>query len=161
MTPISKAEFVQQVPLKQLCTASILGAISEDAISFLLETGCIYRADKGEKIFGYGDKGSSFFIVGHGQVDFYKHHNGESLLTREVTFGTELGFVSMIALHDRTGEAFAHEDSIVIEISSDVFAQFHEKYPFDFGIITLNLARDMARTLRSLANSLVDVSSRL
>ena len=161
MTPISKAEFIQLVPLEQLRSASILGAISEDAIEFLLERGCIHRVQKREKIFGYGDRGNTFYIVGQGQIDFYKHHNGESLLTREATFGNELGFVSMIALHDRTGEAYAHEDSLLIEISSDVFASFHEEFPFDFGIITLNLARDMARTLRSLANSLVDVSSRL
>ena len=137
MTPISKAEFIQLVPLEQLRSASILGAISEDAIEFLLERGCIHRVQKREKIFGYGDRGNTFYIVGQGQIDFYKHHNGESLLTREATFGNELGFVSMIALHDRTGEAYAHEDSLLIEISSDVFASFHEEFPFDLKNVQL------------------------
>lgn len=161
MKQITTAAFTRQVPLETLRTASILGAISSDAIAFMLEEGTLLMLEKGETLFNFGDKGSSFFIVAQGTIDFYKHHQGKRAQTRSAAFGNELGFVSMIALHDRTGEAVAYENSLLIEISCDVFARLHEEYPFDFGIITLNLARDMARTLRKLGNDLVEVSSRL
>jgi hypothetical protein len=36
----------------------------------------------------------------------------------------------------------------------------HKKHPFDFGILSLNLARDMARNIRKLSDTLVENSIR-
>jgi len=66
----------------------------------------------------------------------------------------------MIALHDRVGRAVAREDSVLLEISSDVFGELHRAYPLDFGLLTLNLARDMARVIRKLSDALVEHSIR-
>jgi len=61
----------------------------------------------------------------------------------------------MIALHDRVGNVYAKEDSLLLEISSQLFSDFHDHYPFDFGILLMNLSRDMARTIREISNTLV------
>ena len=155
MKPISAEQFHNIVSTDQLRSASIFGAISEDAIEFLITQSNRFEAQKGDHLFRYGDPGDSFYIIAKGSVDFYKHHEGKSRLTRTAEFGNELGFVSMIALHDRAGEAIAREESVVLEITSEVFSKLHAEYSFDFGIITLNLSRDMARTLRKLGNDLV------
>lgn len=155
MKPISKEQFLSSVSTDQLRSASIFGAISQQAIDFLVSEANLFTAQKGDYLFHYGDRGDSFFIIAKGSVDFYKHHEGHSRLTRTAEFGNELGFVSMIALHDRAGEAVAREDSLIIEITSDLFSKLHAQYSFDFGIISLNLSRDMARTLRKLGNDLV------
>lgn len=155
MKPISKEKFLSSVSSEQLRSASIFGAISEEAIDFLITEANLFAAKKGDSLFRYGDRGDSFFIIAKGSVDFYKHHEGHSRLTRTAEFGNELGFVSMIALHDRAGEAVAREDSLIMEITSDLFSKLHAQYSFDFGIISLNLSRDMARTLRKLGNDLV------
>lgn len=155
MKPISKEKFLSTVSSEQLRSASIFGAISEEAINFLITEANLFAAKKGDYLFRYGDRGDSFFIIAKGSVDFYKHHEGHSHLTRTAEFGNELGFVSMIALHDRAGEAVARESSLIMEITSDLFSKLHAQYSFDFGIISLNLSRDMARTLRKLGNDLV------
>lgn len=139
---------------------SIFGALSDSSIRYLLEKGALYDAEKGDEIFRYGNKGSSFYAVLHGNLDFYKHHKDKETYTRTVTFGEAIGFVSMIALHERAGSLYSLENSLLLEISSELFSDFHDEFPFDFGILLMNLSRDMARTIRVLSNVLVknDVS---
>jgi CRP-like cAMP-binding protein len=139
---------------------SIFGALSEEAINFLLNQGEICQVATGDTIFEYGDKGDNFYIVCKGAIEFHKQYKGECVHTRTARFGEELGFVAMIALHDHTGFAVASEDSIVLRISSALFRQLHKKHPFDFGILSLNLARDMARNIRKLSDTLVENSIR-
>lgn len=158
MREISPAEFAEKIPPEELHSGPIFGAISSDAIRFLINNGKLFTVPKGDHVFRYGDKGDHFFIVCKGHIDFLKHHEGEVLHTRCIGFGEELGFVPMIALHNHTGEAIAGEESILLEVSSALFSELHEKYPFDFGVITLNLARDMARVIRKLSNALVENS---
>lgn len=143
-----------------LKNGSLFGALSEQAINFLLDQGEICPVKAGERIFECGDKGDNFYIVCKGSIDFHKQHEGECVHTRSAGFGEELGFVAMIALHDHAGFAVASEDSIVLKISSVLFRKLHKQYPFDFGILSLNLARDMARTIRKLSNTLVENSIR-
>lgn len=140
---------------KRLKEGSIFGALSEDAIQYLLQNGIIHVADKGDEIFHYNDKGESFYAVLHGSLDFFKQHQHKVLHTRDVEFGEAIGFVSMVALHGRVGTAYAKEDSLLLEVTSTLFSDFHDAYPFDFGILLMNLARDMARNIRELSNALV------
>ncbi|REG85509.1 Crp/Fnr family transcriptional regulator [Marinomonas pollencensis] len=140
---------------KKLKEGSIFGALSPDAIQYLLDNGIIHEAHQGDEVFHYNDKGESFYAVLHGSLDFFKQHDHKALHTRDIGFGEALGFVSMIALHDRVGTAYAKEDSLLLEVSSTLFSDFHDQYPFDFGILLMNLARDMARNIRELSNALV------
>ncbi|MFC6673331.1 cyclic nucleotide-binding domain-containing protein [Marinobacterium aestuariivivens] len=156
MQPLSAKAIFDELDAYGLQSGSIFGAISREAIRFLVENGKVYSVRQHEEIFRSGDPGGSFFVVCRGSVDFFKHHQGKYAYTRTSMPGEEVGFVAMIALHDHVGKAVAHEDSIVLEISSELFADLHEKYPFDFGIMTLNLARDLARIVRKLSNILVE-----
>lgn len=143
-----------------LTGGSLFGAISQDAIQFLLDNGQILKLDTGEHVFDYGDRGQSFYVVLDGGLSFFKYHDDILLHTRDINFGEETGFVSMIALHDHVGYAAANQPSLILEISSDLFARLQSEFPADFGIITLNLARDMARVIRKLSNALVENSIR-
>ena len=156
MEKISVEEARQSLAPEKLASGSIFGALSVDATRFLLEHGNIYQVRAGESIFEYGDRGGSFFIVCEGSLSFIKQHEGERFHTRTAGFGEEVGFVAMIALHDHVGSAVACEDSIVLEINSGLFAELQRAYPQDFGLLILNLARDMARVIRKLGNTLVE-----
>jgi CRP-like cAMP-binding protein len=159
--PLSAVPFEQiksEVNADMLKNGSIFGALSDESVNYLLNQGEIYRVETGDRIFEYGDKGENFYIVCKGSIDFHKQYKGECVHTRTAGFGEELGFVAMIALHDHTGFAEASEDSVVLKISSLLFRALHKEYPFDFGIMSLNLARDMARTIRKLNDTLVEYS---
>ncbi|MEL0614415.1 cyclic nucleotide-binding domain-containing protein [Marinomonas arenicola] len=155
MHTVQTHETKYDISPKRLKEGSIFGALSANAIQYLLDHGTIHEAKKGDEVFHYQDKGESFFAVLHGSLDFFKQHHHKELHTRDIEFGEALGFVSMIALHDRVGTAYAKEDSLLLEVSSTLFSDFHDQYPFDFGILLINLARDMARNIRELSNALV------
>ncbi len=142
--------------LSRLKNASIFGALSDSGIQFLLGQGKLHTFEKDDEIFAYGDKGNSFYVVLEGELDFYKQHDSKKRLTRTIHFGEAIGFVSMIALHQRVGSLVAVKSGILVEVSSDVFSDFHDRHPFDFGILLMNLARDMGRTIRELSNALVE-----
>ncbi|TDO96930.1 cyclic nucleotide-binding domain-containing protein [Marinomonas balearica] len=135
---------------------SVFGALSEQSVDFMIKNGRVFSYHSGESIFEFGEKVKSFFIVLEGEVDFYKQHNDAVCHTRTVTYGEALGFVSMIALHDRVGSAKAKTDCVLLEINNELFNALHDRYAFDFGILILNLARDMARSVRQISNALVD-----
>lgn len=155
MHTVSVNETHYDISPKRLKEGSIFGALSDASIQYLLENGKIHLALKGDKIFQYGSKGDSFHAVLHGSLDFYKQHKNKVVHTRSIEFGEAIGFVSMIALHNRVGIVYAKEDSVLLEVTSQLFSDFHDNYPFDFGILLMNLSRDMARTIRVLSNALV------
>ena len=64
----------------------------------------------------------------------------------------------MIALQDRTGKAIAESDFYVVEISSDLFYTLHCDMPQDFGLLLMNLSREMARIIVTFGNTQVEKS---
>jgi CRP-like cAMP-binding protein len=156
MKTVLEKQLKYDISPTHLKEGSIFGALSDNAIQFLLENGILHHVSKDDEIFSYGSKGNSFHAVLHGKLDFYKQHGEKKTRTRTITFGEAIGFVSMIALHERVGSLYALEDCLLLEISSQLFSDFHDQYPFDFGILLMNLSRDMARTIRVLSNALVE-----
>ena len=65
----------------------------------------------------------------------------------------------MIALQDHPGKAIAASDSYIIELSSDLFYNLHCDNPQDFGLLRMNLSRDMARVVVDLSNALIESRS--
>ncbi|MCB5161886.1 cyclic nucleotide-binding domain-containing protein [Marinomonas algarum] len=139
-----------------LKTGSIFGALSDNAIDFLINHGQLHLVSQHDEIFAYDGKGESFHLVLHGSLDYFKHHDGKLTRTRTIRFGEAIGFVSMIALHNRVGSVYALEEGLLLEVNSQLFSDFHDQYPFDFGILLMNLSRDMARIIRVLSNELVE-----
>ena len=140
--------------------ASTFGALSETSLRWLLKEGRIFRLNKGEPLFEPNQQGNSFFVILEGTVAYYKHHNGQYAFIRDYTQGEQIGFVSVVALHDRVGRAVAKSDILVLEINTELFYRLHKEMPRDFGLMMLNLAREMARTIRKVDNVIVELSSR-
>lgn len=136
--------------------ASIFGALSDEAIGFLLGRGRILALEDGEEVFHAGDPGDSFYVVLEGEFNYFRAGDKGEVLLRSASFGEQLGYVSMVGLIPRVGIGRAKGPTVVLEINSDLFYQFHEALPFDFGIVMLNLARDMSRTIIFLTHKLVD-----
>lgn len=158
MKLLSAEDFKQQMDPSDLGSGSIFGALCTEATLFLLEHGAIFEVAAGDSVYNYGDRGDRFYVVCRGAIDFLKYHKGDFHPIRTATFGQEIGFVAMINLHKEGGSAVAKEDSIVLQITSELFHELHQTYPLDFGLMTLNLARDMARVISRLGGELIDQS---
>lgn len=158
MKNLDGQRLVAESGLDYFKAASTLGALSDEAICFLLREGKVIELDPGEHLFESGQPGNSFFIVLSGRLKYYWERDAADVLIRDVNFGGQIGYVSMIGLQTREGIATASEPTTVIEISADLFYQLHLEYPSDFGIMMLNLSRDMSRVIRHLSGSLAELT---
>ena len=158
MQTLSAAQLLETRDPASFTSASVFGALPEESILWLLENGTIRALDEGEYLFAHGQPGNSFHVILQGQVSYFKYHDGKYAYIRDYATGEQIGFMSLIALHDRVGRAEAHTDTIALEIDSKLFHAFHNECPPEFGILMLNLAREMARTLRVVDNLLVEKS---
>lgn len=158
MEQLNLEQFKKTVDPADLSGGSIFGALSPEATQFLLEEGAIFQVTAGETLYAYGDRGDRFYVVCSGAINFMKYHNNDFHLIRTAKFGQEVGFVAMIDLHKEGGSAIAKEDSIVLQVTSDLFHDLHRAFPIDFGLMTLNLARDMARVISRLGEELINLS---
>lgn len=141
--------------LEHFKTGSTFGALSDEALRFLFTRGRVVALDDGEALFHTGDPADSFFVLIQGQLDCFRECDGEEVPILAVAFGEQIGYVSMVGLFQRLGEGLAHGPTLLLQISSDVFYQLHLELPFDFGILMLNLSREMARAFRRVTASLL------
>lgn len=156
MNTVSTKNCPYDLSADTLKTGSIFGALSASAIDFLVNRGKLIHLEKGEALFNDGDKGDSFYIIVTGMLFYYQDNEKASSLIRTVSFGQALGYVTMISLSPRNGYAKADCDTVILEVDYNVFGEFHDKFAFDFGILILNLSRDMARNIQVLSHTLAN-----
>lgn len=159
MKDLDGKRVIDKSGLEYFKAASTFGALSEEAILFLLSKGKLQALDKGDKLFEAGEVAGFFVVVLEGQLGYFREAEQSRLLMREVGFGEELGYVSMIGLLPRQGSASALEPSVILRVDTDLFYQLHLDLPSDFGILMLNLSRELARTICGINDRFVDVAT--
>ena len=137
---------------------STFGALSDEAIGFLCKGGRIVSLADGEMLFHTGEVADGFYVLLRGQLDCFREAEHEEVPILTVGVGEQIGYVSMIGLFQRLGDGKAHGPTVLLHISSDLFYQLHLDFPFDFGILMLNLSREMARAFRKVTEELIDAS---
>lgn len=142
-------EWLSRACLHELST---FGALSEECLCFLLTNGRLLQLHRGDLLYRAGDAADGFYVVLQGELGFYKQSEGLDVLTRHFGRGEQVGFDGMIGLHPRSGTAVARGDVVVLEISSTLFFDLHMQYPADFGLMMINLSREMSREIALLEN---------
>ena len=128
----------------------MFGALSDSCVSFLLEHGKLIEYTAGDHLFSLGDASDQFFIILTGQVAFYQTADGHKTYIRSSRAGEQIGFVGMIGLHARRGDAVIEQSGLLLEVSSALFHQVCEKFPEDFVIFMINISREMSREISHL-----------
>jgi signal-transduction protein with cAMP-binding, CBS, and nucleotidyltransferase domain len=131
---------------------STFGALSNEVIAELLHNGVIHHYKKGEYVTHVEQIADSFQIVLHGCIAFYRHFDDCDVLTRCFRQGEQMGFDQMIGLLMQNGTDVAVEESMVVDVSSAQFSRLHVDFPADFGLLMINLARELAREIEMLEN---------
>jgi signal-transduction protein with cAMP-binding, CBS, and nucleotidyltransferase domain len=131
---------------------STFGALSNAVISELLHNGVIHHYKKGEYVSHVEQIADDFQIVLSGCVAFYRHFDDCDVLTRYFHQGEQMGFDQMIGLLTQNGTDVAVEESLVLDVSNRQFSRVHVDFPADFGLLMINLARELAREIEILEN---------
>ncbi|MFJ4353936.1 Crp/Fnr family transcriptional regulator [Pseudomonas sp. NPDC089428] len=141
---------------------STFGAMQDAVLLKMLTTGRVLQLKSGEVLYSVGEKTAYFYIVLQGSINnFIPGQDGSMVLSRHHEPGDDLGFVHMISLNDRTATAIAEQDTVILEISIEQFFELHQTAPEAFGVLLLNLARGMARTIIRMADKIAELDKRI
>ncbi|MEH6579426.1 MAG: Crp/Fnr family transcriptional regulator [Amphritea sp.] len=150
MKTLDSTEVIDSLGMPYLHDLSTLGALSDEVVIDLLQNGHVRQVEKGEVLCQYGMEVTGFSVVLKGDIAFYKHCEGKDVLTRHFTKGEQIGFDVMLAMKPYSGTEVAHEQSLVLQISSGQFFDLHVDYPADFGLFMINLGRELSREISIL-----------
>jgi len=153
---ISADRLISERGINYFRELSTFGALPDAAIRALLELGEIRRRHKGENRDVSGPAPGQFFVVLEGKVAYYQHGKGRDVLTRHFCKGEQMAFDVMIDMRPVSGVEVVVEDSLVLSLSSDQFFQFHLDYPSEFGLLMINLSRELAREIAMLEQVISD-----
>lgn len=150
MEILDATETIEMLGFDYLNELSTFGALSNDAIVNLLQNGVIKHLARGEYVTRLNQVASEFQVLLRGRIAFYKCFEGRDVLTRHFNQGEQIGFDLMIGLLTHNGTDVAVEDSILLDISSEQFHKLHVDFPADFGLLMINLSRELAREIEIL-----------
>lgn len=137
---------------------STFGALSDDMVMQLMTEGEIFQLDECEELYHVDDAVDEFYVVISGRIALYHHHQNKPALTHYYYPGAQIGYVGLIALHERMGTAIADQQSHLLSISRKQYFDLHRSSPKTFGLLTLNLAREMARTIGEMGDLIAELS---
>jgi CRP-like cAMP-binding protein len=158
MQVLSADNVIESLGLPYLRNLSTFGALSSQIIVDMLGTGQIRQLDKGEYFARYGELATEFQVVLQGRIAFYKHSDVSDVLTRYFNAGEQMGFDLMIGMIEHNGIDVATESTTVLDVSSDHFLDLHQKYPVDFGLLMINLTRELSREITMLEHVVGDTT---
>jgi CRP/FNR family transcriptional regulator, cyclic AMP receptor protein len=129
----------------------VLAALSKPALDLLISEGSDYAFSDGDVVFHEGDPGESLFIIETGAVRIIRNHGKPdetelALLHPKELFG-ETCLLETLP-HTATAQAIGH--TTVFNLTGRTFHHLYKKMPEQYGILMLNIARDLSRRLRKL-----------
>jgi len=159
MRTLTLAELYQRCSSDYIQGLSTFGALPVDVVQHLLKEGELFELEPDESLYEVGSSVDEFYVVLSGTIALYHHHDGKRALTHYYRPGQQIGFVGLIALHARKGTAVANERCCMLSISGKQYYELHETSPDAFGLLTLHLARAMARTLGEMGDRIAELGS--
>ncbi len=137
-------------PISHCSDLAMFGALSRDSIRFLFEHGRILSYQRGEVVLKRGELSDRFYIILQGCLGYYRFDEEDAIHIRDFKPGEQMGFVGMIGLHARQGNAVVEKDCYLLEITSALFHEVCDNFPSDFVIFMINMAREMSREISDL-----------
>jgi CRP-like cAMP-binding protein len=138
-----------QVP--GLRNTTILAGLDDAAVSFLGQRAVHERAPAGTVILREGEPGNRLFLLAEGSVKVCKHFGKPNQVDLvQLHAGDFFGEMCILETLPRSATVQAVTDIAYCTLGSIVFYHLYENMPAQYGILLLNIARDLSRRLRRL-----------
>lgn len=136
-----------------------MAGLAESALQFLGTMAGEERYDAGTVIVREGAPGERMFFICEGRVQVVKAHGTSRPVTlAEFGPGDYFGEMSLVESVARSASVVAVEPVRAFTLKSVNFYKLYQKQPDQYGIVVLNIARDLARRLRRLDEKFVAVA---
>jgi CRP-like cAMP-binding protein len=134
-----------------LASIPVLAGIDPAAQTLLAREGIVRDFAPGAWIVREGDEGHSFFILVEGDVEVVKHADSpRAVALAALHQGDFFGEMCVVDPVPRAASIRALSPVKSIEIKAATLHHLFQQMPDQYAIVLLNLARDMARRLRTL-----------
>jgi CRP-like cAMP-binding protein len=141
----------EPIPLEALVVTPILAGLSDEALALLVQEGLYHSFFADEVVVREGEPGHSLYILVEGEVEVIKNLESENAVSLAVLRShTFFGEMCVIDPLPRAATVYAITPLKAIEIKAATLHHLLQRLPDQFAIILLNIARDMARRLRTL-----------
>lgn len=129
----------------------IFAGLSPDALEIFTARMKEITAPPGAVILSEGESSRTFYLIGQGAVRVCKHFGqpAEVELAR-LGSGEFFGEMCILETLPRSATVQTVEPSTFLTLSSMDFLHLYNQMPREYGILVLNLARDLSRRLRRL-----------
>lgn len=138
-----RKNFLETIPIFAGLHATALSVIADAAEETAFHAGDIIVRE--------GEPGNRMFIVYSGRVEIIKHlaQPHETVLA---VFGPKnfVGEMSMIECVARSASVRAVDDTFLFALKGTDFHHLFKRYPDQYAIVILNIARDLSRRLRAI-----------
>jgi CRP/FNR family cyclic AMP-dependent transcriptional regulator len=134
--------------IEVLRATAMFGALSDEAIGFLLERAKPHRVAAGTYFFEQGERGGSAFLLERGHASVIKTSIGHEHKLRELGPGDCFGEVALLDFGPRSASVRADDACEALEWTAIDLHRLGEQYPEQFTLIYMNLGRELSRRLR-------------
>jgi CRP/FNR family cyclic AMP-dependent transcriptional regulator len=138
-----------QMRLELLQRMPIFGAVSDDALNFLLERAQLVCVPSGAFFFRENDSASTMYVLEAGRVEVVRNWQGRDLFLRELGPGDCFGEMALMDLFPRSASVRARDDCRAIELSSGDLLDLYEHDVEQFALVQMNIGREVCRRLRA------------
>ena len=147
----SLENFLHRVP--------VMAGLDDAAIGFLSKLAKEESYAPGAMIIGEGEPGNRMFFLSAGHVAVVKGHGGPQPITlAKFGPGEFFGEMSLVESVVRSASVVAEDAVIAYTLKGLDFHRLYQHLPMQYGIVMLNLSRDLARRLRALDEKFWHVS---
>lgn len=137
--------------LSPLQSVPIFTGVSLPALELLSSKATIYRHAEGAVILREGETGRQMFVILAGAVRVQKQTvAGEHVELARLITGDFFGEMCILDTMPRSATVTSLQDTILLGLSCMAFLTLYEQMPKDYGLVVLNIARDLSRRLRKL-----------
>ncbi len=128
-----------------------MAGLDSEALRYLSGMAQEERHAAGAVIVGEGESGNRMFFISQGQVAVIKGLGSAAPVTlAQFGSGQFFGEMSLVESVVRSASVVAVEEVVVCSLKGTDFHRLYRHRPDQYGIVMLNIARDLARRLRAL-----------
>lgn len=129
----------------------IFAGLSEEAIDLLVKHVREIHAQPGDFLVREGESGNRFYLIESGLVRVVKQvDTPQEVELAQLGAHDFFGEMCILETLPRSASVQALEETKVFALSSLDFLYLYEQLPSEYGILVLNLARDLSRRIRHL-----------
>jgi CRP-like cAMP-binding protein len=141
--------------IRKLQATPLFGGVGDDVVSLLLSRAEAIDVPGGDWFLREGERATALFWLESGTVSISRKHGDREIELRRLSAGEVFGEMAIFDFGPRSASVCAAEDCRALRIGCELLSQILAYDLEQYTLLTLNLARELARRLRWTQNDLL------